>query len=141
MQVEKFHLGEYLRRVRENQNLGIRELAKRAQSSEGKSVTAAQISNIEKKKSNPGFETLQRIAELLDVPLVFILDGDKGATDTVTIVSNDKIARALLEVPNREKLVQLLTFCLELNDEQIEAILKVAQAIRNFTRTGKNAIE
>lgn len=139
MQVEKFQLGVYLKSVREGQNLSMRELERRAKkSSEGKSVTASQISNIENGKTDPGFETLQKFAELLDVPLVFILDGSGGKIDAVTVVSTDEVAQALLKALNREKLIQLLMFCRELTDEQIDAILGVARIIRNFTRSARD---
>ena len=136
MQVENFRLGAYLRSVREGQNLSMRELARRAkESGEGKSVTASQISNIENGKSDPGFETLQIFAELLDIPLIFILDGSGEDIDAVTVVSTDEIAKALPKALNREKLIQLLTFCMDLTDEQIDAVLGVARVIRNFTRS------
>ena len=135
----KFQLGAYLREERENQNLGVRELARRAKNnSEGRSVSASQISNIETGKSDPGFETLQKYAEALDLPLVFILDGSKGNIDAITIASTNEIAQGLPETFHREKLIQLLIYCMELNDEQIDAILGVAQAIRNFTRSARD---
>jgi len=134
--VEKFQLGAYLKNVRNSQNLSIHELERRAkESNEGKSVTVSQISKIENGKTDPRFTTLQKIAELLDVPLVFILDGSGGKVDTVTVVSTDEVAQALPEALNREKLLQLLVFCMELSDEQINAILGVAHVLRNFTRS------
>ena len=137
--MEKFRLGPYLRGVREGQNLTMREVEIRSKKSgEGKSVTASQISNIENEKSNPGFETLQKFAESLDIPLVFILDGSRENIDMVTIVSTDEVAQELPEALRREKLIQLLLFCMELTDEQIDAILGVAQVIRNFTRSVKD---
>ena len=139
MQVEKFRLGPYLRGVREGQNLTMREVAIRSKKSgEGKSVTASQISNIENEKSDPGFETLQKFVESLDIPLVFILDGSRENIDMVTIVSTNEVAQGLPEALHREKLIQLLLFCMELTDEQIDAILGVAQVIRNFTRSVKD---
>lgn len=137
--MENFQLGVYLRGERENQNLSIREVARRAKkNSEGRSVTASQISNIETGKSDPGFETLQKLAEALDLPLIFILDGGEGNIGKITIASTDEIAQKLPEALTREKLVQLLLFCIELTDEQIDAILGVARAIRNFTKLAKD---
>lgn len=137
MQVEKFQLGDYLKGVRESQHLSTHEMERRAkEGKEGKSVTAGQISRIETgQTNNPGFKTIQKIAEVLNIPLVIILDGSSGKTDAVTVVSTDEVAQVLPEALNREKLVQLLMFCMELPDEQIDAILGVARAIRNFTRS------
>jgi len=133
VQVEKFRLGIFLRKVRESQNLSTRDLVKRV----GKHdvmVTASQINKIENDKVNPGFQTLQKIAAALDLPLVIILDGSKLNPDTVTLVSTSEIAQKLPQALQREELVQLLLLCQELNEEQVSAILGVARSIRGFTQ-------
>lgn len=136
MQVKSFQLGAYLRDVRKSRSLSTHELERRArESDDGKSVTAGQISRIENGKTDPGFKTLQRIAELLDLPLVIILDGSREDVDTVTVVSTEEIARSLPQALNKPELVQLLLLCMELTDGQIEAILTVARSIRGSTRS------
>ena len=136
MQVKSFHLGAYLRDVRKSRSLSTHELERRArEGDDGKSVTAGQISRIENGKTDPGFKTLQRIAELLDLPLVIILDGSREDIDTVTVVSTEEIARSLPRALNKPELVQLLLLCMELTDGQIEAILTVARSIRGSTRS------
>lgn len=136
MQVEKLPLGTYLKRVRDSRNLSTHDLEKLSKArGEGKSVSAGQISRIERGETNAGFQTIQRIVELLGVPVTYILDGSERNIDTVTIVSTDEVAQALPEVLNREKLIELLVSCIEFTDEQIESILGVARVIRDLTRS------
>jgi len=135
VQVEKFRLGVFLKRARESQNLSTRDLEKRARESEhDSSVTASQMNKIENDKTNPGFQTLQKIAAALDLSLVIILDGSTTNPDTVTIVSTPEVAERLPQALQRAELVQLLLYCQELNDEQVAAILGVAHSIRGFTQ-------
>lgn len=139
MQVEKLPLGVYLKRVRDSKHLSTHDLERLSkESSEGNSVTAGQISRIETGKTDPGFKTIQNIVKLLDTPIVFILDGGEGNRDTVTIVSTDEIAQMLPEALNREKLVELLTLCIEFTDEQLDAILGVTKVIRDLAKSDKN---
>jgi transcriptional regulator with XRE-family HTH domain len=133
--VEKFQLGAYLRNVRTSQKLSTRDLEKRArESDESKLVTAGQISKIENEKTDPGFKTVQKIAELLDIPLVIILDGGQENIDKVTIVSSDEIAQGLPVALKRQELVQLLVLCIDLTDEEIDAILGVARVMRKSAK-------
>ena len=133
MQVENFRLGAFLKKIRESQNLSTRDLVKRV-SKRDVTVTASQINKIENDKANPGFQTLQKIATALDLPLVIILDGSTLKPDAVTIVSTSEVAQKLPQALQREELVQLLLFCQELNREQVTAILEVARSIRGFTQ-------
>ena len=135
MSVENFQLGVFLKRARESQNLSTRDLEKRVRESDRESaVTASQINKIENGKTNPSFQTLQKIAAALDLPLVIILDGSSMDPDTVTIVSTPEVAQKLPQALQRAELVQLLLFCEQLNDEQVSAILEVARSIRGFTQ-------
>jgi transcriptional regulator with XRE-family HTH domain len=135
MQVEKLQLGAYLKGVRESLQLSMHELERRARASQGsKSITAGQLSRIENGKTDPGFTTLQKIAELLDLPLVLILDGSKGRTESATIVSTDRFARVLPEALQREKLLQLLVCCMEFSDEHLHAMLEVAHVLQHVSR-------
>jgi transcriptional regulator with XRE-family HTH domain len=133
VQVEKFQLGVFLKKTRENQRLSTRDLVKRVSKSDVM-VTASQINKIENGKANPGFQTLQKIAAALGLPLVIILDGSTANLDTVTIVSTPEVAERLPQALQRAELVQLLLYCQELNDEQVAAILGVAHSIRGFTQ-------
>jgi len=136
--VEKFQLGEYLKRSRESQKLSTRALVKLSQKNgDNKRVTESQINKIENGKTNPSFLTLQKIAAALGLPLVIALDGSNDILDTVTVVSTDDIAESLLHALNRTELVELLLFCLELTDEQVAAVLGVAHSIRGFTKPVK----
>ncbi|MBA2394161.1 MAG: helix-turn-helix transcriptional regulator [Ktedonobacteraceae bacterium] len=133
MQVENFRLGVFLKKIRESQRLSTRDLVKRVGRSDVM-VTASQVNKIENGKANPGFQTLQKIAAALDLPLVIILDGNTMKPDTVTIVSTPEVAQKLPQTLQREELVQLLLFCQELNREQVTAILEVARSIHGFTQ-------
>jgi hypothetical protein len=84
--------------------------------------------------AHPSFQTLQKIAEALGLPLVIILDGSKMNPDTVTIVSTSDVAEKLPQALQRAELVQLLLFCQQLNKEQVSAILGVARSICGFTQ-------
>lgn len=55
--------GEYLRKVRQERKLGIRELARRAD------VDAGGLTRLEQGKTSPHPETLKALAEALDIPL------------------------------------------------------------------------
>ncbi len=137
--MEKLPLGVYLKRVRDSRHLSTHDLEKRSKEiGEGKSVTAGQISRIETGKTDAGFKTIQKIVELLDVPIVFILGGGEGNIDTVTIVSTDEIAQTLPEALSREKLVELLALCVKFTDEQLDAILGVTRVIRDLKRSAKD---
>ena len=133
--MEKFQLGPFLRQMREGQHLTTRELAQRSQViGSNSAVTASQINNIENSKSKPEFQTLQKIVAALDLPLVIVLDGSQTDPDTVSILSTDDVAQALIAALHREDVMELLMYCLELTEEQREAILEVARSIRGFTR-------
>jgi transcriptional regulator with XRE-family HTH domain len=128
--------------MREAQHLSTRELAQRSRASgRNSAVTASQINNIENSKSKPEFQTLQKIAAALDLPLVIILDGGQTDPDTVTILSTDEVAQSLVVALHREDVVELLMYCLELTEEQRKAILGVARSIRGFTRPLEKSFE
>jgi transcriptional regulator with XRE-family HTH domain len=134
--VENFQLGTFLKKYREDQRLSTRDLAERTQANKGhRSVTAAQINKIENNKSNPEFQTLQSIASALNLPLTIIFDGGNIPPDTVTILSTKEALQSLDQALRRRELLELLLFCQELTDEQVEAILGVARSIRAFTRS------
>jgi len=129
--VEKFELASYLKQKRKQQGLSVRELQERIGLRSAKGVTAAQISRIENGNSQPGFDTLQKIAAGLDLPLAILFDGTTEETpDTVTILSTAKVAEAF----GRGRLLELILYCQELTDEQLDATLGIARSIRNYVR-------
>lgn len=127
MQVEHLELGAFLKRERERQRLSSRELAERTSKGEGdKGVSASHINKIENGKAHPTFQTLQKIAAALGLPLVIVLDGSKANPDAVTIVSTPEVSQSLLQALAREELVQLVLACQGLTDKQLETVLNVA---------------
>jgi len=125
--VEKFELASYLKQKRKQQGLSVRELQERIGLRSAKGVTAAQISRIENGNSQPGFDTLQKIAAGLDLPLAILFE---ETPDTVTILSTAKVAEAF----GRGRLLELILYCQELTDEQLDATLGIARSIRNYVR-------
>lgn len=125
--MEHLELGAFLKRERERQRLSSRELAERTSKGEGdKGVSASHINKIENGKAHPTFQTLQKIAAALGLPLVIVLDGSKANPDAVTIVSTPEVAQSLLQALAREELVQLVLACQGLTDKQLETVLNVA---------------
>ncbi|NWJ94157.1 MAG: helix-turn-helix transcriptional regulator [Chloroflexi bacterium] len=131
-QVEKFKLGDFLKKKREEQRLTVRQLAMRTNSG-NPTVTASQISKIENDRVNPGFLTLQRIAIALDLPLAILLEGSLDTPDAIAVLTKSEVVEAL----NRPKLLELILYCYQLNDEQLEAIVGVARSIHEFTKPSK----
>ena len=136
MQVENFELGAFLKKERERQHLSSRELAERTNENEGdKGVSASHINKIENGRAHPTFQTLQKIAAALRLPLVIVLDGSKANPDAVTIVSTSEVAQSFLQALVRKELVQLLLISKELTDEQLESVLGVARSMHGPTRS------
>jgi transcriptional regulator with XRE-family HTH domain len=134
-QVEDFQLGPFLKKLRLAQNLSTRGLEERSKiRGRDAAVGHSQISNIENGKRTAEFQTLQNIAAALGRPLTIVLDGSQAEPDAITILSTKDIANELVEALHRPQVVELLIYSLELTDEQIEAVLEVARAIRGFTR-------
>ncbi len=140
MQVENFQLGAFLKKEREKQHLSSRELARRTKRTESdKGVTASHINKIEKGHAHPTFQTLQRIAVALGLPLVIVLDGSKANPDTVAIVSTPEVAQSLPQALRHQELVQLLLVCQKLTDEQIKAVLGSARAMHSSDQSDTDA--
>ena len=136
MQVENFELGAFLKKERERQHLSSRALAERTKKSgRDRGVSASHINKIENGRAHPTFQTLQKIAAALGLPLVIVLDGSKANPDAVTIVSTSEVAHSFLQALVRKELVQLLLICKELTDEQVESVLSVAHSLRGPTRS------
>lgn len=134
--MENFELGAFLKKERERQHLSSRDLAERTKNSEGdKGVSASHINKIENGKAHPTFQTLQKIAAALGLPLVIVLDSRKANPHAVTIVSTPEAAQSLPQALSHKELVELLLICQELTDEQIEAILGVARSMRSSTQS------
>lgn len=130
--MENFELGTFLKKVRERQHLSSRQLAERTRrTGSDKGIAASHINKIENGRVRPTFQTLQKIAGALELPLVIVLDGSKANLDAVTILSTQEIAQSLLLALRREGVAQLLLMCQELTDEQVESILGVAHTIHN----------
>jgi transcriptional regulator with XRE-family HTH domain len=135
VQVENFELGTFLKKERERQHLSSRELAERTNKNKGdKGVSASHINKIENGRTHPTFQTLQKIAAALGLPLVIVLDGSKANSDTVTLVSTSEVAQSFLQALVNKELVQLLLICQELTDEQLETVLSVARSMHSSTR-------
>lgn len=133
--MERFQLGDFLKKVRKSQHLSTRALSERTKESEsGIAVTVSQISKIENGKVHPTFQTLQKIAAALDLSLVIILDGSKAKPDSVAVVSTPEVIQSLPQAFNRQELMQLLLICRELTDEQIATVLQVAQTFSRSVR-------
>jgi len=140
VQVEHLELGAFLKRERERQHLSSRELAERTSKSEGdKGVSASHINKIENGKAHPTFQTLQKIAAALGLPLVIVLDGSKANPDVVTVVSTPEVAQSFLQALVRKELVQLVLACQELTDQQLETVLGVARSMLGHTRSTNEA--
>lgn len=133
--MENFQLGPFLKKLRQAQNLSTRNLEERSKiQGKDSGVGHSQISNIENGKQTAEFQTLQKIAAALGRPLTIVLDGSQDEPDTITILSTKDIASELVAALHRPQAVEFLVYSLELTDEQIEAVLEVARAIRGFTR-------
>lgn len=140
MQAENFQLGAFLKEERKRQHLSSRDLAKRTKRSESdKAVSASHINKIERGRVYPTFQTLQKIATALELPLIMVLDGSRALPDTVTIVSTPEVAQSLLLALNRERLMQLLVICQQLTDGQIEAVLTLARSAGSPTPPRREA--
>jgi transcriptional regulator with XRE-family HTH domain len=133
--VEDFEIGPYLRSVREALRMSTRDVAERSRKGEdGRSVTVSQVNRIETGATpNPGFQTLQNIVAALGIPVVTVLDGQTNV-DKVTILSSQEFSQSLPQALQRPEVMELLIYCQELTEEQIQAILSVARSIRGFTR-------
>ncbi len=138
--MENLELGAFLKRERERQHLSSRELAERTSKSEGeKGVSASHINKIENRKAHPTFQTLQKIAAALGLPLVIVLDGSKANPDVVTVVSTPEVAQSFLQALVRKELVQLVLACQELTDQQLETVLDVARSMHSSTQPTNEA--
>lgn len=138
--MENLELGAFLKRERERQHLSSRELAERTNKSKGdKGVSASHINKIENGKAHPTFQTLQKIAAALGLPLVILLDGGKSNPNVVTIVSTPEVAQSFLQALARKELVQLVLACQELTDQQLETVLGVAHSMHGPTRPTNEA--
>jgi transcriptional regulator with XRE-family HTH domain len=135
-QVEDIEIGPYLRSVRDALHMTTRDVEDRSRRDGGKpSVTASQVNRIENGGTpNPGFQTLQNIVAALGIPVVVVLDGSQTNVDRVTILSSQEFSQSLPQALQRPELMELLIYCQELTDEQIQAILSIARSIRGFTR-------
>jgi transcriptional regulator with XRE-family HTH domain len=130
--VENFQLGYFLKREREKRQLSSRELAKLTRRSKSeKGVAASHINKIENGRVHPTFQTLQKIAAALELPLVIVLDGSKANPETVAIVSTSEVAQSLPQALRYQELVQLLLVCQKLTAEQIKAVLGSARAMHS----------
>ncbi len=117
-----------------------RELERRTKRTESdKGVTASHINKIEKGHAHPTFQTLQKIAAALGLPLVIVLDGSKANPDTVAIVSTPEVAQSLPQALRHQELVQLLLVCQKLTDEQIKAVLGSARAMHSSDQSDTDA--
>lgn len=117
-----------------------RELAELTNKGEGgKGVSASHINKIENGKAHPTFQTLQKIAAALGLPLVIVLEGSKANPDAVTVVSTPVVAQSFLQALARKELVQLVLACQGLTDQQLETVLGVAHSLHGSTQPTNEA--
>lgn len=133
--MENFDLGTYLKEVREGLGLTMQAVEDRSkQYGSVQSIGASHLSRIETNLTHPGFKKLQGIAAALGIPLITIFEGEQAAPNTVTILSTQDLAEALIEALKRPEVLTLLTYFLQLNKEQQNAMLELFRSFENFKR-------
>ncbi len=104
--------GAFIRIRREAAGMSQRDLANRVQ------MSPAWISNIETGKSSPSLETLQRIADVLQIPLTHLLG-----------TALDVLPPDIQDVAQRPLVQQLLKRVATLDDEQLQRLLRVVDSM------------
>ncbi len=122
--MEHFNLGEFLKRIRDEKKMSMRELVERIKVND-QSITTSQISNIEKNKTSPHFLTLQKIVQGLDLTVTIVLDGEEIQPNTVTIISTPQVAKLF----EQKELIELMVYCKDLTPVQIEALKKLVKTM------------
>jgi len=96
-------LGENIKRLRIQRGLSRTELAHKS------SVSYRSIENIEKKKTkNPGIVAVQKIAEVLEVPVDVLLSGDKK-------IENFVVPAKIRKILEKKEMKDLLDFLIQLS--------------------------
>jgi transcriptional regulator with XRE-family HTH domain len=133
MQVERFNLGNYLRKVRESRGLSLRDLASLSREKEqnsGTPLTHSHISKIEAGEVSPNVRTLQKFAEALNLPMVIVLEGSHTELDTVVVVSSSDVSQGVVSALGHEALMQVLLLCQSLTEEQILSLFNFLRAMK-----------
>lgn len=133
MQVERFNLGNYLRKVRESRGLSLRDLASLSREKEpnsGPPLTHSHISKIEAGEVSPSVRTLQKFAEALNLSLVIVLEGSHTELDTVVVVSSSDVSQGVVSALGNEALMQVLLLCQSLTEEQILSLFNFLRAMK-----------
>lgn len=118
------HIATLVKRRREELGLSLREVARRAD------VTAAFISQVERSQSNTSIDSLRRIADALDVSLLYFLSNHRPASEasgsgpsspSVFVVRSD--CRPRLTLPDSRVSYELLVPDLNRQTEVIRGCL------------------
>ncbi|HJO93481.1 MAG TPA: helix-turn-helix domain-containing protein [Victivallales bacterium] len=80
----KYCIGKYLREIRKNQRMTMKEVALKV------GVTESLISQIETDKVSPGIDTLLTIAEVLNINLDYLFSKLKKNREASVILKNDR---------------------------------------------------
>jgi transcriptional regulator with XRE-family HTH domain len=98
------NVGHRIKQRRQALGLSLREVARKA------GVSAAFVSQVERGQSNTSIDTLRRIAEALDVPILYFLSDDTSAkTSTCTVHVVRSSHRPQLQFQDDRVSYQLLT--------------------------------
>lgn len=125
-------MGKFLREKRESQKLSLRQLEKlsKKMQTEGETgLTYSHISKIENGEVSPSIQTLQKIAAVLELPLIVVLDGKLSQPTEVTVVSTSEFSQLLSSVLSREEMVQLMMICQDLPTDQLKVVLDLAKSL------------
>lgn len=96
-------LGKNIKRFREEREISQTALAENA------GISRVQLGQIERNiKTNPGIQTVKRIAEILDVNIDDLFLGEEPKTDMQTLRRFER-----LNGENRKLAIKFIDFCLE----------------------------
>ncbi|MED4018533.1 XRE family transcriptional regulator [Sutcliffiella cohnii] len=104
-------IGNKIRELRKEQKMSIKELAEMSQ------CTSSFISQLERNLANPSINTLKKISEILDVPLVYFFEQENELESTEDKYVIRKNQRKKLKSINEKTEVFLLTPDLDNNLE------------------------
>jgi transcriptional regulator with XRE-family HTH domain len=94
-------IGPKIRTLRQSLNMSVRQL------SELSECTPSFISQIERNIANPSINTLKKISEILDVPLIYFFEEDTNESEEEYIVRKER--RKKLNSPAEKAEIYLLT--------------------------------
>jgi transcriptional regulator with XRE-family HTH domain len=127
--VETDKLGSFLRKMRKERRLSLRDLEKLSKEKGNSGLNYSHISKIENGDSGVRLDTLQKIAAALDLPFIVLLDGGNASPDTVTVLTTEEISSDLIRTIHREEIIRLLLVCQNLTEDQINSLRGVAESM------------